>query len=188
MFLAVGAVLHQLLCYDSSPAQRRKYTLYILGSLIPISIYHVWADEIYVHEIAFAVMIYLVSRNARKLIKKQVANEASRKKLGNMATFGISMGLFGYFLWNIDYHACGYVLRFKHWLGMPWGMLFELHGWWHIFTAISAYAGMALVEYLVTIEDGKTEKLEEGFVWPVRGVLRDLEGVEGKGVEGKKGI
>lgn len=188
MFLAVGAVLHQLLCFGASPTQRRKYTLYILGSLIPISIYHVWADEIIVHEIAFAVMIYLVSKNARALIKKQVANEASRKKLGNMATYGISMGLFGYFLWNIDFHACGYVTRFKHWLGMPWGMLFELHGWWHIFTAISAYAGMALVEYLVTIEEGKTGKLEEGFVWPVKAVLRDLDGVERKGVEGKKGI
>ncbi|USP74451.1 uncharacterized protein yc1106_01725 [Curvularia clavata] len=188
MFLAVGAVLHQLLCYDATPAQRRKYTLYILGSLIPVSIYHVWADEIYVHEIAFAIMIYLVSRNARKLIKKQVADEAARKKLGNLATFGLSMGVFGYFLWSIDFHACKYVLQFKHWIGMPWGMLFELHGWWHIFTAIAAYVGMALVEYLVTIEEGKTGKLEEGFVWPVRAVLRDLDGVERKGVEGKKGI
>jgi dihydroceramidase len=37
---------------------------------------------------------------------------------------------------------------------------------------------MALVEYLVTIEESKTGRLEEGFVWPVKAVLRDLDAVE----------
>ena len=35
---------------------------------------------------------------------------------------------------------------------------------------------MAVVEYLVTIEGGKTDKIEEGFVWPVKSILRDFEG------------
>jgi dihydroceramidase len=178
MFLAVGAILHQLLCFQATPAQRRKSTLAILGTVVPISIYHVVADEIYVHEITFAVMIYLVSKKTRALIKKQVKDEASRKRLGKMATFGISSGLFGYFLWNIDFHLCGYVTAFKHSIGLPWGFFFELHGWWHILTGIGAYTGMALVEYLVTIEEGKSGRLEEGFVWPVKAVLRDLDGVE----------
>jgi dihydroceramidase len=89
MFLAVGAILHQLLCFQASVAERRNYTAYILCSLIPVSVYHVWADEIYVHEIAFAVMIYLVSRETRALIKRSVKSEAERKRLGRMATFGI---------------------------------------------------------------------------------------------------
>jgi dihydroceramidase len=186
MFLAVGAILHQLLCFQATQSQRRKYTLYILGSLIPVSVYHVWADEIILHEIAFAIMIILVSKYTRALIKKQVTHEESRKKLGRMATFGISTGLFGYFLWNIDFHACYYVTVWKRWVGLPWGFLFELHGWWHVFTAIGAYVGMALVEYLVTIEEGKTGRVEEGFVWPVRAVLRDLDGVEREGGEAKK--
>jgi len=38
---------------------------------------------------------------------------------------------------------------------------------------------MALVEYLVTIEEGKIGRIEEGFVWPVKAVLRDLDAVEG---------
>ena len=37
---------------------------------------------------------------------------------------------------------------------------------------------MALVEYLVTVEEGKTDRIEEGFVWPVRALLRDLEDSE----------
>jgi dihydroceramidase len=99
----------------------------------------------------------------------------------------IASGLFGYFLWNIDFHLCFYVTSVKRYVGLPWGLLLELHGWWHIFTGIGAYVGMALTEYLVTIEDGKTDKIEEGFVWPVRAVLHDLEGTKTpNGVAGKK--
>lgn len=91
MFLAVGALLHQLLCFEATRSQRRKYTLAILGSLIPVSVYHVWADEIYVHEIVFAIMVFLVSRRARALIRKQIKSKENRKKLGSMASFGICM-------------------------------------------------------------------------------------------------
>ncbi|KAI8936422.1 hypothetical protein NX059_006830 [Plenodomus lindquistii] len=180
MFLAVGAILHQLLCFQASASERRKYTLAILGTVVPISVYHVWADEIIAHEITFAIMIFLVSRQTRALIKQQVQNEQHRKRLGSMATFGISIGLFGYFLWNIDFHLCGYVTAFKHWVGLPWGFLFELHGWWHLCTGIGAYVGMALVEYLVTIEEERKGGLEEGFVWPVKSVMRDLDGAKEK--------
>ncbi|KAF2866806.1 alkaline ceramidase family protein [Massariosphaeria phaeospora] len=178
MFLAVGALLHQLTTFNSTPTQRLKTTLLILGTLIPASIYHVWADEIYVHELVFAIMILLVVRQARRLIRERVTNPESQKRLGSMAIFGLGSGLFGYFLWNIDFHLCSHVTAFKRELGLPWALVFELHGWWHILTGIGAYTGMALVEYLVTLEEGRTDRIEEGFVWPVRAVLRNLEGSE----------
>jgi dihydroceramidase len=34
---------------------------------------------------------------------------------------------------------------------------------------------MALTEYLVTIDEGRTDRVEEGFVWPVKAVLRDID-------------
>jgi dihydroceramidase len=100
MFLAVGALLHQLLCFEATQAQRVKYTVAILGSLIPVSVYHVWANEIYVHEIVFAIMVFLVSRRIRALIKRQIKSEESKKRLGSMATFGICklIPLFPFFL------------------------------------------------------------------------------------------
>ena len=174
MFLAVGAILHQLLCFQATPAQRRQYTFAILGTVIPISVYHVWADEIYVHELTFAVMVFLVARQLRALVKKQVADPEQRKKLGRMSRFGLVSGLFGYFLWNIDFHLCSYVTAFKHYIGLPWAFIFELHGWWHILTGIGAYVGMALVEYLVTIDESAADGLSDKFVWPVRAVLSHL--------------
>ncbi|KAF2690988.1 alkaline phytoceramidase [Lentithecium fluviatile CBS 122367] len=185
MFLAVGTLLHQLFTFDVSSSRRHLTTTLILGTIIPVSIYHCWTNEIVVHELVFGAMVVLCGRKIRWLIKEKIGNEESRKRLRRMATAGSASGIFGYFLWNIDYHLCGHVTRFKHTLGLPWGFIFELHGWWHIFTGIGAYIGMALVEYLVTIEEGKTDRIEEGFVWPVRAVLRDLEGRE-KGGRGEK--
>ncbi|KAF2794410.1 alkaline phytoceramidase [Melanomma pulvis-pyrius CBS 109.77] len=176
MFLASGSLLHQLLTFDATPSRRLYMTSLILGTIVPVSIYHVWADEIVLHEITFGVTVLLIGRKTRALIKEKVKSVEAKKRLTGLATFGMISGGLGYFLWNIDYHLCNHVTSFKRSLGLPWGVFFELHGWWHILTGIGAYVGMALVEYLVTMEEGKTDRVEEGFVWPVRAVLRDLEG------------
>ncbi|KAF1972905.1 alkaline ceramidase-like protein [Bimuria novae-zelandiae CBS 107.79] len=175
MFLAVGALLHQLQTFNKSPSARRTITFVILGVLIPVSIYHCWADEIYVHQITFATMIILCGRKTRHLVRERIPSAEQRSRLLSLANSGLGAGLFGYFLWNIDVHLCDYVTSLKRTIGMPWSFLFELHGWWHILTGIGSYVGIAVVEYIVTVEDGKTHRIEDGFVWPVNTVLRDLE-------------
>ena len=85
----------------------------------------------------------------------------------------IANALFAWFLWNIDEHFCGTLTSWKHALGMPWGIPLELHGWWHILTAISAYTFMAMIEFLTSADiDGSQCR---GFVWPANLVLGDLD-------------
>lgn len=38
--------------------------------------------------------------------------------------------------------------RVKGRIGLPWAWLFELHGWWHVLTAISANQFMEIVTEL----------------------------------------
>ncbi|KAF2276079.1 alkaline phytoceramidase [Westerdykella ornata] len=178
MFLAVGTLMHQLLTFNAPPAKRCNITLLILGTVIPISIYHVWADEIYAHQLAFVTMVFITGRKIRRLIRERVKNPESRKRLRALASMGSASGAFGYFLWSIDFHLCSYVTAVKRAVGLPLGLFLELHGWWHIFTGIGAYVGMALCEYLVTMEEGEKGRVEEGFVWPVKSVLMDVEGKE----------
>lgn len=89
MFLAVGALLQQLLTFEASPVQRRNVTFLILGTLVPVSIYHCWTDEIIVHEIAFGTMVFLCGRKIRQLIRGRVKNAEARRRLGRMASFGM---------------------------------------------------------------------------------------------------
>jgi dihydroceramidase len=88
MFLAVGSLMHQLLTFDATPSQRFNTTLLILGTVIPVSIYHCWADEITVHQLTFGAMIFITGRRIRQLIREKVPNEESRKRLKSMANFG----------------------------------------------------------------------------------------------------
>jgi hypothetical protein len=88
MFLAVGTLMHQLLTFDATPSRRRNITLLILGTIIPVSVYHVWADEIYVHELAFGIMVFITGRKIRKLIRERVTNPEARKRLKSLASLG----------------------------------------------------------------------------------------------------
>ena len=55
---------------------------------------------------------------------------------------------------------------------MPLGILLELHGWWHILTAIAAYSFIAQIEFLTGPENEESRGL--GFAWPAKAVLEDI--------------
>ena len=44
----------------------------------------------------------------------------------------------GYLLWNIDLEFCMQLRELRAQVGLPWAWLLELHGWWHVLTAIGA--------------------------------------------------
>lgn len=71
-------------------------------------------------------------------------------------------------------------------MGQPWGAVLELHAWWHLLTAVSAYTFMALIEFLTAPEhlDGS---YGEGFAWPATEVLKDIvpDMVNGESWKGK---
>src|SRR5690349_15155341 len=89
MFLAAGTLLYQVYTIDQPSTQRLKVASIILGTLIPISIYHCWADEIYVHELAFAAMVFLVTRKIQFLLREKVKNREVRRKIVNLSFLGL---------------------------------------------------------------------------------------------------
>ena len=44
----------------------------------------------------------------------------------------------GYFLWYVDLEACGALRQYRAAVGLPLAWLLELHGWWHVLTALGA--------------------------------------------------
>ncbi|CAK7236423.1 hypothetical protein SCUCBS95973_009603 [Sporothrix curviconia] len=43
-----------------------------------------------------------------------------------------------YFLWHVDLEGCGALREYRAAVGLPWAWLLELHGWWHVLTALGA--------------------------------------------------
>jgi dihydroceramidase len=56
--------------------------------------------------------------------------------------------VFGYLLWQLDFLLCSELTALKRILNLPWGFLLELHGWWHVLTAIGAHTFMYMVDVL----------------------------------------
>jgi dihydroceramidase len=47
-----------------------------------------------------------------------------------MVGFGLSIFLGGFAIWTLDNKFCGELRKWRHDVGLPWGILSEGHGWW----------------------------------------------------------
>jgi dihydroceramidase len=172
MHVAMATVLHRVYTFQRPPETHWKVTAVILGILVPFLIYHCVADEFTMHVILFISMTVVVTTRTRNIIKERVKERSHRKRMTTLATFGSSTAAFAYFLWNIDVHLCPTVTRVKRQVGLPWGFLLELHGWWHLLTAVAAYTFMALVEFLTDADTDEGRGV--GFAWPAGAVLEKI--------------
>lgn len=47
-----------------------------------------------------------------------------------MIGIGLSVFLGGFGIWNLDNQYCSTIRRWRHEVGLPWGIILEGHGWW----------------------------------------------------------
>ncbi|KAB2576378.1 hypothetical protein BFW01_g10432 [Lasiodiplodia theobromae] len=176
MILATSLVLHRAFSHGRSAQWTRNTGVGLTVGFVVFAAYHAWTDELLVHFLLFLTMTSAVGLKTRALIRglEQAKHEDEVRRLKQLAWLGFVCSAVGYALWNVDQHLCGHLTAVKRAVGLPGGVFLELHGWWHILTAIGAYVFMALVEVLTTEEAGeKGEKAR--FAWPVDTYLRNGE-------------
>ncbi|KAF2166059.1 hypothetical protein M409DRAFT_23787 [Zasmidium cellare ATCC 36951] len=172
MHLAIGTVLQQTWCFQEPPKIQRRNTAIILGILVPFVIYHCVTDEFVLHVLLFFCMCWIVAYRVRYIIHIRIKEREHRQRLRSLLTFASMTALTSYGIWNIDVNFCSTLTTWKRQLGMPLGILLELHGWWHIGTAVAAYTFMSIIEFLVSPEDLESHGV--GFAWPAKAILQDL--------------
>lgn len=113
----------------------------------------------------------LARQRAGEMVKsrEQQAYENQRdlailKNMWIFVVFGVSVFLGGFALWGVDNVACGTLRSWRREIGMPWGFLLELHGWWHLMTGLGAYCYIAWGIMLRHMLNGEQE--EYVMVWP----------------------
>lgn len=205
MLFATATVLHRVYTFDKTPKETIIWGGALAAFLVAFSVYHCWADEVVFHGLIFAVMIIIVGTKTRAIIAKTVTDPFVMAEVRKLVWYGTGSFALGYAFWNVDFHGCGHhssdgdtgLTALKRWIGMPLSFLFELHGWWHIFTGIGAYIFIALVEYLTSEEAGET--LGGRFAWPVEAICLKSEKrsrklssgenrVTGKSINGSKNV
>jgi dihydroceramidase len=97
--------------------------------------------------------MYMMEVNLRPSLRKKAANGQEKKTVSESSTspaqlanekrdkiilremwwmvaIGLSIFLGGFAIWGLDRIYCSNVRRWRHQIGLPWGILLEGHGWW----------------------------------------------------------
>ncbi|KAL3487391.1 alkaline ceramidase family protein [Aspergillus germanicus] len=153
MHFATTPVLHRVLTVNST-RQTSIISAWILAcALAALLTFHMVTDKLILHSVCFGVMVTVIGARTMQLVKQRTepGSEARRR------------------IWGV--WACKALQNARSILGLPLGFVLELHGWWHIFTAIGAYLFIAIVDHLV---EGEDHRELDHIAWPASWAARSV--------------
>jgi len=97
------------------------------------------------------------------------AEEAERDKqilrdMWLMIALGLTIFLGGFGIWNLDNYFCSTIRSWRRAIGLPWGILLEGHGWWHLMTGTGAYMSLVWGIWLRHCLNERQDEYE--LYWP----------------------
>ncbi|KAI2918451.1 hypothetical protein CBS63078_3013 [Aspergillus niger] len=101
-----------------------------------------------------------------------------------MVIYGLSVFLGGFAIWGLDNAFCPKIRGWRRQVGLPWGILLEGHGWWHLMTGLGAYMYLVWGIWLRHCLNNRQEEYHLWWprIWNIPEVLRT--GAPGKGANG----
>ncbi|KAI1122265.1 ceramidase [Nemania abortiva] len=148
----VWSILQGLLTVRRSSAYDQFINI-SLATVFPLfGLFYVWTGKIIYHVIGFSIAIALIISRGLYLFYWREPGFPETKVAEWRIRGWTALGLMGvaYILWNIDLEFCAELRELRKQLGLPWAWLLELHGWWHILTAMSAARLMDIVREVQT--------------------------------------
>ncbi|GFF35854.1 alkaline ceramidase YPC1 [Aspergillus udagawae] len=177
MHLLVTPLLYRIFTIQTSPQHTKLIGILFLTEFTVVMVVHMVMNEFLLHAVAFGLGVLLIATQTIKLVSQRVPDPFTRKKFRNIGLFGVCSFVFGYMVWLIDEWACNPLIRIRHSVGLPLAFVFELHGWWHVFTAIGGYIAVEVVDMITSgeVHEDPTDQL----AWPIADVARFIGGTPG---------
>lgn len=128
-------------------------------------IYHYLQDPRF-HQNGYALLSALFLFHSMYLQETKIRSVDARcvNRLWRLIGWGINVFLSGFALWNIDNIFCDELRNWRRSVGLPWAVLAEGHGWWHLLTGLGAYYGLQYGIWLRYCLEGKQDEYE--LYWP----------------------
>ncbi|KAF7716557.1 Uncharacterized protein PECH_004358 [Penicillium ucsense] len=174
MHLLTTPLLYRILTFQASSKKTRIVGIVLSVLFVTVMFFHMVLNEFLLHAVTFGTAVLTIAVRTSKITAQQVTDPYMKKKLRNISYFGIFCFAFGFFVWLIDGLACGLLKDTRHAIGLPLAFLTELHGWWHILTAIGGYVAVALVDLVTANELNKGDPIEE-LAWPIPTAARYIQ-------------
>jgi len=97
-------------------------------------------------------------------LRKDARDVEILKTMWTMVAYGLSVFLGGFVVWTLDNQLCSSLRQWRREVGLPWGILLEGHGWWHLMTGLGAYFYVIWGIWLRHCLNGEQDQFE--LVWP----------------------
>lgn len=144
------SLLQGILTAGQTQGRARNVTV-VLAVVFPLaSVFYVWTGKIIHHVFIFCTMLALIIARALWLFQfmRIDVSDAKREEWRRKGRKALLVLLMAYALWHMDLEFCAELRQMRDRVGLPWAWLLELHGWWHILTAVSASWFMDIVREL----------------------------------------
>lgn len=145
--------------HGSSAAVKAVVGAALFGLSVFITAYYHYVKDPTFHQVSYALLtaavlfhgFYVMERCLRprwRAAPKRETRETQRiddrdrrilAQMWLMVATGLGVFLGGFAIWQLDNIYCSTVRRWRHELGLPWGIVLEGHGWWHLMTGAGAY-------------------------------------------------
>ena len=99
-----------------------------------------------------------------EVARKDERDRAILKTMWTMIAVGLSIFLGGFGIWALDNIYCSKLRAWRRDIGLPWGVLLEGHGWWHLMTGVGAYFYIVWGIWLRHCLNGQQDEFE--MIWP----------------------
>ena len=154
--------------YKTTPRQSIALGVGTVGLGVAITWYYLVNKNPTFHEVAFGLIT--VATLARSwYLAFQVEDQKARRDLRYTGILGASTFLTGFALWGVDRATCNHLITTRHWMGLPWGFILELHGWWHVLTGVGVAMFITFLAHLRLHLTGRQDEFELtyfGGFWP----------------------
>ncbi|KAL2424354.1 hypothetical protein ABEF95_002609 [Exophiala dermatitidis] len=155
MFWVCAAIIYELYTFDKTPGFRVAFGSTLTAVLGVISAVHYNLYQLWLHNATFALLVTAIWPRVLYLIHRRFEGQEKAYWIGRFRVGGFCF-LAGFVVWLIDGAVCGWLRETRSYVGLPWAFLLELHGWWHILTALGA--GYCIRVSKVLTRKGPAEK------------------------------
>ncbi|CZR40488.1 uncharacterized protein FPRO_05388 [Fusarium proliferatum ET1] len=160
MIYTTSILCHAIFTQDRSRLFSIFLGIGLVALSISITAYYHYIQDPTFHQNAFSILflatvfrsLYTMEAILRPMLSKTHINKPPRTSVSNKETRSspvqsdraiicemrwiVAMGFItcaaGITAWKVDNIHCGDLVRWRHEVGLPWGILLEGHGWWYV--------------------------------------------------------
>ncbi|KAI3530781.1 alkaline phytoceramidase [Colletotrichum filicis] len=159
MLVLAGSLVQPLYAFRQSRAAGAAITTILWLGIATMAVIYVRSGDIAIHVATFTGLLTFVwPRTLFIVYWTGRYSKEQQKRLMKQFWKACIILIVGFTLWHIDLEYCAELRAARKSLGLPAAWLLELHGWWHIFTALGASWYMRLIRELTSVEQAETGK------------------------------